>query len=104
MAIAVGFVGTILIIRPTPSGFNAWALLGVATAFVGVARDMITRQLDPRIPSVVISFMAAFDSMLIGPIMGLFEEWRPMALFDVGMLAVSATFVARLTAVWAIER
>ena len=54
---------------------------------------MITRQLDPGIPSVVISFMAALGSMLIGPVMGLFEDWRPMALVDVGMLAISATFV-----------
>jgi drug/metabolite transporter (DMT)-like permease len=55
---------------------------------------MITRKLDPAIPSVVISFMAAFGSMVIGPVMGLFEEWRPMAPFDVGMLAISAAFVA----------
>ena len=34
MAIAVGFLGTLLVIKPIPSAFNAWALLGVATAFV----------------------------------------------------------------------
>lgn len=94
LAIIIGFFGTILIIKPTPSAFNAWALLGVATAFVSVARDMITRKLDPGIPSVVISFMAAFGSMVIGPIMGLFEEWRGMAVRDVGLLAISATFLA----------
>jgi drug/metabolite transporter (DMT)-like permease len=93
-AIMVGFIGTLIIIRPTPSAFNAWALLGLATACAGVARDMITRKLDPRIPSIVISFLAALGSMIIGPIMGLFETWRPMALFDVGMLAISAAFVA----------
>jgi drug/metabolite transporter (DMT)-like permease len=93
-AIIVGFIGTLIIIRPTPGAFNAWALLGVATAFAGVARDLITRKLDPRMPSIVISFLAALGSMVIGPVMGLFEEWRPMALFDVGMLAISAAFVA----------
>jgi len=93
-AIAVGFLGTLLIIRPTPGAFSAWALLGVATAFAGVARDMITRLLNPRIPSIMISFLAASGSMLIGPVMGLAEQWRPMALFDVGMLAISAAFVA----------
>ena len=72
-AIAVGFIGTLLIVKPIPSAFNAWAMLGVATAFAGVARDMITRHLDPGIPSLVISFMAALGSMVIGPIMGLFE-------------------------------
>jgi drug/metabolite transporter (DMT)-like permease len=93
-AIVVGSLGTLLIIKPTPGGFNAWALLGIATAFAGVARDMITRQLDAGVPSVLISFLAALASMLIGPLMGIFEEWRPMALFDVGMLAISASFVA----------
>jgi drug/metabolite transporter (DMT)-like permease len=94
LAIIVGFFGTVLIIKPTPGAFNAWALLGVATAFVSVARDMITRKLDPKIPSIVISFMAAFGSMVIGPIMGLFEEWRPMASADVAVLGISAIFLA----------
>ena len=93
-AIAVGFLGTLLMIKPTAGAFNAWALLGIATAFAGVARDMITRLLDPRVPSIMISFLAAFGSMLIGPVMGLTEVWKPMAWADVGMLAISATFVA----------
>lgn len=93
-AIAIGFVGTLFIVKPAPSTFNAWALLGIACAFAGVSRDMITRKLDPRIPSLVISFMASAGSAIIGSIMGLFETWRPMALYDVGMLAISASFVA----------
>lgn len=93
-AIGVGFLGTLLMIKPTPGAFNAWALLGIATAFAGVARDMITRLLDPRVPTLMISFLAAFGSMLIGPVMGLTETWKPMAWADVGMLAISATFVA----------
>jgi drug/metabolite transporter (DMT)-like permease len=93
-AIAVGFVGTLCIVKPAPNTFNAWALLGIACAFAGVSRDMITRKLDPRIPSLVISFMASAGSAIIGSIMGLFETWRPMALYDVGMLAISASFVA----------
>jgi drug/metabolite transporter (DMT)-like permease len=93
-AISVGFVGTIFIIKPTAAAFNAWALLGVACAFAGAARDMVTRNLDPRIPTLVISFMAAVGSAIFGSVMGLFETWRAMALFDVGMLAISAAFVA----------
>ena len=93
-AISVGFIGTLFIVKPTPSAFNAWALLGIACAFAGVSRDMITRRLDPGIPTLVISFMAAIGSAVFGAIMGLFEEWRPMALYDVGMLGISAAFVA----------
>jgi drug/metabolite transporter (DMT)-like permease len=93
-AISIGFIGTLIIVKPTPSAFNAWALLGIVCAFAGVSRDMITRRLDPGIPTLVISFMAATGSAVFGAIMGLFEEWRPMALYDVGMLAISAAFVA----------
>jgi drug/metabolite transporter (DMT)-like permease len=93
-AIAVGFVGTLFIVKPTPGAFNAWALLGVACAVAGVSRDLVTRNVDPRIPSLIISFVAAAGSAIIGSIMGLFETWRPMALADLGMLAISATFVA----------
>ena len=93
-AIGIGFIGTLVSVKPTASAFNAWALLGIACAFAGVSRDMITRRLDPRIPTLVISFTAAAGSALFGTIMGLFEQWRPMALYDVGMLAISAAFVA----------
>ena len=93
-AIGIGFIGTLFIVKPAAGNFNAWALLGIVCAFAGAARDIITRKLDPRIPSLVISFMAALGSAVIGSIMGLFEEWRPMALADVGTLAISAAFVA----------
>ena len=93
-AISIGFIGTLFIVKPAAGNFNAWALLGIVCAFAGAARDIITRKLDPRIPSLVISFMAALGSAILGTIMGLFEDWRPMALADVGTLAISAAFVA----------
>ncbi len=93
-AIIVGFVGTLFIVKPTPGAFNAWARLGLATAFAGASRDVITRKLDVGIPTVVISFMAAIGSTLIGAVWGLFEDWRAMALADVGMLAIAALFLA----------
>jgi len=93
-AIAVGFVGTLFIVKPTPSAFNAWALLGIACSFCGASRDVVTRRLDIGIPTTLISLMAAVGSTIIGAIMGLFEQWPPMAWSDVGVLAISATFVA----------
>jgi len=84
-AISIGFIGTLLIVKPAAANFNAWALLGIVCAFAGAARDIITRKLDHRIPTLVISFMAAAGSAIIGAIMGLFEDWKGMALSDVGM-------------------
>jgi drug/metabolite transporter (DMT)-like permease len=93
-AIAIGFVGTLFIVKPTPSAFNAYALLGLACSFAGATRDVITRRLDIAIPTSLISLMAATGSAIIGALMGQFETWRPMAPLDVGLLTISATFVA----------
>jgi drug/metabolite transporter (DMT)-like permease len=93
-AIIVGFIGTLFIVKPTPAAFNAWALLGIACAFAGASRDVITRHLDAGIPTTLISLMAAAGSAVIGAMMGTFEQWRAMAAIDVGVLTISATFVA----------
>jgi drug/metabolite transporter (DMT)-like permease len=93
-AIAVGFVGTLFIVKPTPAGFNAWALFGIACAVAGASRDVITRRLDIAIPTALISLMAATGSTVIGALMGQFEEWRHMPALDIGVLTISATFVA----------
>lgn len=93
-AITVGFIGTLFIVKPTPAAFNAWALLGICCAFGGASRDVITRRLDIGIPTTLISLMAAAGSTVFGALMGLFEEWRPMPVADIGVLTISATFVA----------
>lgn len=93
-AILVGFAGTLCIVKPTGANFNAWALLGIACAFAGATRDVVTRRLDHGIPTALVSFLAAVASAIIGSLMGLLEDWRPMAFTDVGVLAVSAVFVA----------
>jgi drug/metabolite transporter (DMT)-like permease len=93
-AIAIGFVGTLFIVKPTPGAFNAWALLGIATALSAATRDLITRQLSSAIPTVAISFMAAFATIVIGAIMYFFEDWRLMAAADVGLLAIAALLIA----------
>jgi drug/metabolite transporter (DMT)-like permease len=93
-AIALGFLGTLLIVKPTPASFNAWALLGVATAFSAAARDIITRQLSSAIPTIAISFMAAFGTVVVGLVMCVFEEWRLMSALDVGLLAIAALLMA----------
>jgi drug/metabolite transporter (DMT)-like permease len=89
-AIIVGFIGTLFIVKPAPGNFNAWAMLGLCCSFAAASRDIVTRHLDPRIPTLVISLMAAIGSAVIGFVMSLFEDWQPMSLEDAGLLAISA--------------
>lgn len=57
-AIGVGFLGVLLIIRPGGEGFQMAALLPLAAVFGIALRDLLTRQLDPSIPSTSVAFYA----------------------------------------------
>lgn len=93
-AIAVGFVGTLFVIRPVPGSFDAWALLGVACAFTSAFRDIITRRLPAGIPSIVVSFMAAVSVTIAGALLGLSEQWRWLTRSELGLLAMGSVALA----------
>ncbi|UWQ15476.1 DMT family transporter [Aliiroseovarius sp. M344] len=57
-AIGIGFIGVLLIIRPGADGFQMAALLPIAAVFGIALRDLLTRQLDPTIPSASVAFYA----------------------------------------------
>ena len=93
-AILIGFVGVLFVVKPTPSSFDIWALVGLGCAFAGASRDLMTRSLDRGIPAIVISFMAAVGATLVGVCLGFWEVWRPMAPPDIAVVAISAVFLA----------
>jgi drug/metabolite transporter (DMT)-like permease len=93
-AIAVGFAGALFVVKPTPAAFDAWALLGILCAFASASRDLLTRRLDPGIPTIVVSFMAAVAVTIAGLLLGLWEAWRMLQPGEVGLLAIAAAFLA----------
>ncbi len=57
-AIGVGFVGVLMIIRPGLEGFRPESLYVVAAVIGVAARDLITRRLDSKVSSAVVSLQA----------------------------------------------
>src|SRR3546814_15611114 len=51
-AIAVGFAGVMVIVRPGAEGFDAYALWAVAAVGFMVLRDLPTRRFSTAIPSL----------------------------------------------------
>lgn len=92
-AIALGFAGTLLVVKPTPATFDAWALVGLAAAFGSAARDLTTRRIDPGTPTMVISFAGAIAVTLAGLMFAVAEDWRAIAAGDLALLAVAAGFL-----------
>lgn len=68
-AIAVGFVGVLLIIRPGSESFSMITLLPMVAVFGVALRDLLTRQLNPGIPSLAVSFYAYIAITLGGLVM-----------------------------------
>lgn len=66
LAIFVGFVGVMVIIRPGTEHFDRWSLLGVASVLCVVVRDLAVRRMGAHIPSVVVAMGAAVLVALMG--------------------------------------
>ena len=93
VAIAVGFVGVLLIVRPGTEGFNIYSLFTlIAVGFV-VLRDMSTRRLSSGVPSITVALAAAVSVTLLGAIMTMFGEWQPVSGKSLGLLAGAAIFI-----------
>jgi len=89
-AIVVGFIGVLLIIRPGLEGFDATTLL-VLVSVLGVAtRDLLTRRMDPSVPSTVVSFQAY---MAVIP-SGLMLMWLQPGTFAVPNLHEASMLIA----------
>lgn len=59
MAILVGFMGVMIIVRPGSEAFSPFALLVVGTVMFATMRDIATRRIDTAIPSLFLSTVTA---------------------------------------------
>ena len=91
LAVLIGFIGIILIIKPGVADFSPFSLLAVAAVICLSARDLATRAMSVALPTITISIYAfvalAVAGVLAIPFYGAFvspglSEW---ALFMVGI-------------------
>lgn len=92
-AIAIGFVGVLLIVRPGGADFNAWSLVALSAVFMITARDLITRRLSPDVPSLKVAIFTAAGVTLLGLVLSLWVPWAPIAVGQVGLILGAAAFV-----------
>src|SRR3546814_4022459 len=89
-AIAVGFAGVMVIVRPGAEGFDAYALWAVAAVGFMVLRDLATRRFSTAIPSLYIAFVTAVPTAAVAGLVALIRDWQPMTTSGLGLLALSA--------------
>lgn len=92
-AIGVGFFGALLVIKPVPSEFNIWAIVGAASALAAAVREIQTRRIGRATPAMVVAFWGAVGITLCGALFVMTENWQMFSGHDLFKLFVAAVFV-----------
>ncbi|HEX8167364.1 MAG TPA: DMT family transporter [Beijerinckiaceae bacterium] len=92
-AIAVGFIGVLVIVRPGPEGLNVYALVALATAVLVAGRDLATRFVPPDVPSTVVALASTAAVGLAGALAGVGETWPPLGGREMAYIVGAAILV-----------
>lgn len=91
--VAIGFVGVVAVVRPTPAGFTPWALLVVVAAMALVVREFATQRIDSSTPPLPIALLtAAAIALIMGPI-SLVTGWGAVTARAAFVLALACVFL-----------
>ncbi len=93
LAVAVGFAGVLCVVQPAGDGFNAWALLCLAGTLFHATRDLLTRRIDPAIPSIVVTLSTALAVTLLAGALSLVQGWRTFTVGQLAWLGAAAVFL-----------
>ncbi|MES2939810.1 MAG: DMT family transporter [Pseudomonadota bacterium] len=94
LAIATGFAGVLMIVQPAGSAFNVYAVLCLVGTLFHACRDLMTRTIDPRIPSVVVTLSTAVAVTLFSGVWVTFGAWQPVAWQQLALLAAASVFLS----------
>ena len=92
-AIAVGFAGVMIIVRPGAEGFTLYSLWAVAAVGFMVLRDLSTRRFSPGLPSLYAAFVTALVTAVFAGAVALTRDWQPLQWHHLGLLCASAGFL-----------
>lgn len=94
LAIAVGFIGVLIIIRPGLEGFDTASILVLISVLFAAARDLITRRLPSALPSLLVSASTAVFITFYGMLVTLGQgSWQPVAVDQLLVLFFAAIFL-----------
>ena len=86
VAIALGLLGVLLIIRPGTAGFDRWSVLGLMSVAAVVLRDLSTRKLSRAVPSTLVAICASLAVTGLGVTGLAFEGWQPMGWAEAALI------------------
>jgi drug/metabolite transporter (DMT)-like permease len=94
LAIAAGFVGVLIIVRPGLAGFNQYSLLVLASVVLCAIRDLATKGISKDVPSLFVTLLTTISvgtagACLLEPLGG----WSPMSGQTFALLVVAGVLL-----------
>ena len=104
-AICIGFTGVLIIIRPGLAGFSSYSLLALAAVILLTVREISTRKLDSKIPTVTVALSTTVGTTAFAALMLIGNEWAEINLVSWSLIiaAAAAVTVATLLSVVAMR-
>ena len=93
-AIAVGFAGVIVMVRPTPDLVRLVAVVPLLAATVGAFRDIVTRKMGTGGESTPAIMLVSTSVVSIAGLFTIPLGWAPVALDDLALFVGSALLIA----------
>jgi S-adenosylmethionine uptake transporter len=78
-AIAIGFVGVVLIIQPGGADFSSYSIYALIAVACITLRDLAVRRMSVQVPVVFVALIAAIGVTALGAIGSLLITWQPMS-------------------------
>ena len=93
LAVAIGFFGVMLIMRPSLSGFDIYSLAALASMGFITLRDLVTREFNPGTSTLLVIAVTAVAVTLAGGSLSVAEEWAWPDLRQWSLLAAAAVLL-----------
>ena len=90
MAIGIGFLGVLMIVKPGTAGFDVWSVFGLGSVACVVVRDLATRELSRAVPSVAVALWAAIAVTMMGAAGVAVHGWQPVTPYQMLLLMGAA--------------
>ncbi|AMJ59304.1 DMT family transporter [Bosea sp. PAMC 26642] len=94
VAIAVGFCGVLMIVRPTAEGLDPAVAVALFSTLLISCRDLLTRSIGNDVPSTVVSLTTTVLVGILALGYGLFESWEPVWRRETLYVAAAAVLVS----------
>jgi len=94
IAILIGFIGVLIIVRPGFDGFQMASMFVVISVLFAAGRDLVTRKLPAELPSLLVSLATAVVICIVGSIIStVTDQWKPMTTNQFLTLCASSCFL-----------